>query len=243
MRLKVSPLEALSRIDSMVKEGSKFVPIGHRKYLANESKPASSESLWDVFYQKLASSSAQIDQWINKSVKELEEVFQDYTPIYSFSKAGHKPFKVIEEVEVLTEESFEMDVEMVEAKLQVLNDFYNSLSALTKTPLFYLAEKAQICFYNFMCQLKPSSDEAELCRYMFDFSIGERQEFSDIYAFIKGENADLSDEWPKKWANSVVYAYDGVNRKTNKNFRFPIFTKEQNATLALTLPSRFISGL
>jgi hypothetical protein len=117
----------------------------------------------------------------------------------------------------------------------VLVEYYDYLVFQEKSPVRYLADKAEIWLYDLCCSLEPESNESELCRYMFNLGIGEWIETAVLHKAIVGEEYD-----PKtKNKNVVVNALDGINRKTNDAFSFPLL-KKSKSVVALAIPSRFI---
>lgn len=178
-------------------------------------------------------------KWGRKVVNTIKATNADFAPVYSFSRATREVprenflFPIVHRFKELKA--------TMEAKLEVLVDFYNEIKKLVASPLIYLPEKSQIWFYDFVCQLKAETNESELCRFMFQFSIGEWKESAEIYAFIKGGTVDNQDEWPKNWSSVVKSAYDGVNGETNKIFGFPVFRRNK-IVLCLNLPNSFLKG-
>jgi len=182
------------------------------------------------------------DTWFNSCLTILKDIYKDFAPIYIFyERLSLTKFDI-----GLGDPNFREYIHVVDridSRLSALVDFYNDLKDQVRSPLNYLEKKAQIWFYDFVCQLTPSSNESALCGYMFQYGIGEYRSYADIYEYIFGEIEDTSDKLPKGWKVKVRSAYDGINRKTNKSFGFNILSKKGYA-IALHFPSRLIgSGL
>lgn len=267
MRLKVSPKEAIIRIDELVRLASQIKDViiddyyrreeEYEKEEGEEAKSKEKEAIKDPLERTVMSMAAlaevpysysfypdekiidgydsQFSKWYNEALSVLESVFQDFSPIYTFEQAWKKP----PSTSVFGGRPFKDNVDCFEVKISVLVSFYSDLQGLVRSPLLYLNENAQIWFYDFVCQLKPDSNEAALCAFMFQFGIGEFKEFEDIYTYVTGEGR--SDDFPKGWNTTIKSAYDGINRKSNVSFGFPILRK-QKTMLALHFPSRLIGA-
>ena len=183
----------------------------------------------------------QYDAWFKKTEEILNKIYEDFTPIYSFIHAEikTKPIGMFPDPPF---ERFDFIRASLKGKIPVLVSLYKEIQQNIKSPLIYLPEKAQICFYDFMCQLKPETNESDFCKFLFEASIGEWKEYSDAYAYITGENVENQDEWPKNWKKTINSAYDGINLKTNEAFGFPIIKKEK-MLIGLQLPTRFIRDM
>lgn len=126
-----------------------------------------------------------------------------------------------------------------QAKLKVLADHYNDIKDSVRSPLFYLPDRAIICFYDFVCPLKVDSNEASVCAFMFQYSIGEKVEMIDAYNHMFGEQRTTLGVAEK---DKIKNAIDGINRKTNRAFGFPIIAKD-TVTISLTIPARITQNL
>lgn len=243
MRLKKSPKEALLQIDCLVKEGSKILdwirgedwdsfrnPISFGDYLDEQEEIETSDPQEPEFVAN------EIEFWNKKAIKELREIFMDESPIYKFRDAIGYIFDKREH----KKEYIKLENGLV-SKISILVNYYEQLHSLVSSPLVYITEKAQIWFYDFVVQLEPDSNEASLCGFMFNFGIGELKEFEDIYAHVKGESIEESDQWPKNWKAMLNNAYDGINKKANKTLGFNILSKTKNQ-LSISFPNRFIKG-
>ncbi len=175
--------------------------------------------------------------WTDKTTRILNNINTDFAPIYSFSSAASsKKYST----DILFSHNFvEKDrlVDTLDAKIQVLVELYSDVKKLVVSPLMYLEDKCQIWFNDFVCQLKPETNESDLCRFMFQLGVGEWKDFSEIYEFIKGET--FVNGLPKNCDAVVRNAYDGVNRQTHKSFGFNIFSKNKKV-LCLSVPTRFL---
>ncbi len=249
MRLKISPIEALKKIDKLVKSGAQILNYirgdawdFHKNHILTQGvyldeedhnlkpKPLNTEET-ELYASKY-------DKWVKSCKEELELIFLDYTPIYKFINAFDDS-----EIQVGQQDRpYLLWERNIEAKLEVLSSFFDGLNSFVRSPLSYLSDRAQICFYDLICQLTPDTNESMLCNYMFkELSVGESVDFVKIYAEIKGEDVELQPEWPNTWKKTVDTAYNEINRKTNKSFGFSIFEKKKNM-LFIKLPSRLISS-
>src|SRR3989338_9447216 len=228
MRLKVSPKAALEAVDRLIYEGFKL-----ERAHAETLKSAHSAMRMTAKNQK------EIDDWYNKTVKTLRAVFIDFAPVYSFWKAIEKEKDgKKKDLYLLTSRRDPQDyARMLNGGLRVLGEYYRQLSEEVFTPLFYIPDKAQICFFASICPLEPDSNEDAVCRFLFKkYSYHEWVEMEDIVIGAFGGN---KDEYSTQDKAKVENAYDGVNRKTNEAFGFPVL-KKRKALIALNLPSRFL---
>ncbi|NCP67826.1 hypothetical protein GW756_05740 [bacterium] len=177
-------------------------------------------------------------QWQQSCFEVFEIIFSDYVPVNTFERASSQNRKR-DLYEIYFFGKHTDLVALLEVKLKVLRDFYTEISKNVRSPLTYLSEKNQIVFYDFVCQLKPDSNEALLCKKMFEFPIGESIEEIDVYEFITGDNDGISD---KSSHNLIKNACDGVNRKTKDSFGFSIM-KNQAKSIKLSIPSKIIANL
>lgn len=213
MRLKVSSKEALKVVDNLVAKGYKLSR--------------------DPYFAMVSDKDKLVEEWFDEARVALRHIFFDAVPLYrvlkcrapkerSFSLYLYKKNEIPPEKDL-------------EKALDVLVEYYDYFVSQDKSPVKYLAEKSEIWLYDFCCKLEPESNEAELCKYMFQFGIGAFQEMAEIHKHITGEEYD-----PKaKDKNVVVNALDGVNRKTNEIFKFPLFEKKKSV-VALSIPSRLV---
>jgi len=252
MRLKVSPKEALLRIDKLVLDGDvtlcdirshydeknrlweqKMNDPEHfaerSQYIRIGPEPTLTEEDLDDYHQKAW-------VWEEKAEEELRDIYMDHVPVFVF-QSTYPQTRVFENCPDLT--SYFKLHDTFRAKLHLLATYYNELESGMKSPLLYLPDQAKICFYDFICPLTADTNEALLCAYMFEFSIGEKAEMEDIFM---GAFGGKEDEFCGKDSAKIKHAYDGINRKTNDAFGFSILKKE-GKTLCLTLPSRVTSNL
>jgi hypothetical protein len=232
------------------------MPDGRKVSIPNPAKPFASLAVMqalippvpsflghDGFESKIAEPKMealeqQYDDWFYETKELLEGIFMDFTPVHTFMDArgefysNPSPFggsygfaKYINVTRTL------------DAKIAVLIDFYKTLSEDIRSPLTYLIDQAKVCFYDFVCPMKVDSNEASLCAFMFQYSIGEKVEMEDIFTDGFGGNRD---EYCGKDRTKIKNAYDGINRKTNEVFGFPILKKD-GTTLCLTLPMTALS--
>lgn len=176
-------------------------------------------------------------KWVKKVEKSLKEIYEDFTPVYLFMHVKVEYSTQPYSGSILSQ--FAKIKETIRAQTNVLADFYKELLSDIKSPLFYIPEKSQICYYDFICQLQSDSNEAQLCAFLFQFSFGESKEMADGYAHMTGESTEESDSWPKNWKIQMKAACDGINSKTKKLFGFPIIQRE-NLSIKLVFSSRFL---
>lgn len=181
------------------------------------------------------------NKWFRKAKNDLKDIYVGFTPQYLFTHADIKTVKTDPLFRDKSYTDYMYVKNSLEAEISVLVSLYKDLQNNIRSPLNYLHEKGQICFYDYICQLTLNTNESELCKYMFQFSIGEWKEMEDIYAFITGEDINDQHTWPKNWKNTIKNAQKEVNRKSKENFGFNVF-KIEKTQLSLTLPSPLISG-
>lgn len=232
MRLKESPKAALGAIDRLIYDGFDL-----QREHGNDLKNGDSISnrVTDEDRKK-------IDDWHDKTVKALQEIFLDFAPVYFFWKA------IDDEKLEETEAGYELYdggqpnnnkyySKILAGGLRILSEYYRQLSEQIFTPLFYIPDKAQLCFFASICPLEPDSNEDSVCRFLFKkYSYHEWVEMEDIVIGAFGAN---KDEYSTQDKAKVENAYDGVNRKTNEAFGFPVL-KKRKTLVALSLPSRFL---
>ena len=180
----------------------------------------------------------QYGDWRDETKKILEDMFMDFIPVHTFMDATGEWYYEQFPSNGRRAEYINM-TRNLDAKIAVLIGFYQTLAENIRSPLTYLPDQAKVCFYDFICPLKVDSNEASLCAFMFQHSIGEKVEMEDIFVGAFGGN---TEEFCGKDTTKIKHAYDGINRKTNEVFGFSIFKKD-GTTLCLTLPSRVASNL
>jgi len=194
----------------------------------------------DIAEGRMKELEAQFGFWCDETKKILEDMFMDFTPVHSFMDAFGEfysetsPFGRSWRFEKYINLTRELD-----AKLAVLIGFYKELSNDIRSPLTYLIDQAKVCFYDFICPLKADSNEASLCAFMFQYSIGEKVEMIDAYNHMFGEQRITLGAAEK---DKIKNAVDGINRKTNKAFGFPIIAKD-TTTINLTVPARVTQSM
>jgi hypothetical protein len=232
MRLKLPPFDVLKRINAVISLGAVFRSLGEIMHDKYEIKKEPSPQDLDEWYGENYST------WYKDTLAILEECFEDSTPATMFKY----PREMVHLEDVNAESKGHKPLSSIQSRLNVLYDLYTMVQESVRTPLAYAKEAAVLSYFGIECGLTPETAEADLCRYMFKFSIGSWQEFEDVYDFMFA-NKQMKKTWEKGWEKKIVYAYDGVNRKTNKTFGFPILKKDKNLLIALTLPSRFVARL
>lgn len=177
--------------------------------------------------------------WRDETKKIIEDVFMDFTPVYSFMDASGEWYT---EAFPFGERRSGWYINMtreLDAKIAVLIGFYKTLSENIRSPLTYLPNQAKLCFYDMVCPLKTDSNEASLCTFMFQHSIGEKVEMIDVYNHIFGEQETILGKTGK---DKIKNAVDGINRKTNKSFGFAIIAKD-STSINLTIPARVTQSM
>lgn len=180
---------------------------------------------------------ASFDDWVIRTRDALKEIYNDFTPVYAFINAVGTGMTT-PTLDTLFRDYLFMKREM-EAKIDKLITFYDALVNNVRSPISYLPNEAKLCFYDFVCPLKADSNEAALCAFMFQHSIGEKVEMIDAYNHMYGEQS-VTLGAPEK--DKIKNAIDGINRKTNKGFGFPILSKD-TTTISLTLPVRVTENM
>lgn len=233
------------------------MPDGHKVSMPNPAKPnlavinalfpsiPSINSLlgYDGFQSKIAEKRMEelrkeYNEWRDGTKAILEDIFMDFTPIYTFMDAQGEWYSESFPSNGRSAEYINMS-RTVDAKIGVLIGFYKTLSEDIRSPLTYLTDQAKVCFYDFICQLKVDSNEASFCAFMFEHSIGEKVEMIDAYNHMFGEQRTTLGAAEK---DKIKNAVDGINRKTNKVFGFPIIAKD-TTTINLTVPARVTQSL
>lgn len=223
MRLKVPPKEALRLIDILIQRGSPlYDPLASNR----------------DFPSIIATKFIGLNAWYITAEATLRLIFADYTPIYKFSKNIQKFISDIKKNNGM--ETSKADYNNILLSLDTLATYYDQLLKEVQSVLFYIHDKAQICFYSAICQLLPSSNEASLCKFLFEnFSFNQFVEMELIYEKAFGGD---SEKYDRKCAEKVKNAFNGINEKTNDSFGFPI-VKKKKTLLALTIPSRFLAPI
>ena len=211
MRLKVSPKEAIVKIDSLLVKG--FLICQDVNVL--------------LTYDEMV----KIENWYGEAVDSLKSIFLDFAPVFTFVQPTHADEGNI------SLETTARDLPSLIRCMEILNSYYKQLVEQVYTPLFYIPDKAQICFFASVCPLEPDSNEDAVCRFLFrQYNYHEWVEMEDIVVGAFGGN---KDEYSTKDKAKVDNVYDGVNRKTNEAFGFHVL-KKQKTLIALNLPSRFL---
>gem|GEM_PF-4407367 len=181
----------------------------------------------------------QFADWRDRTKQGLESVFMDFTPVHTFMDARGEWYSQSFPLGERRTEEYINITRQLDAKVAVLIGFYKTLSENIRSPLIYLPDQAKVCFYDFICPLKAGDNEASLCVFLFQHSIGEKVEMVDAYNYMFGDQHLTLDTIEK---NKIKNAADGINRKTNKAFGFPIVAKDTN-TVNLTVPTRVTQNL
>jgi hypothetical protein len=178
------------------------------------------------------------DDWRDKTKKILEDMFMDFIPVHTFMDAQGEWY--YEQFPSNGRRAAYINITRnLDAKIAVLIGFYKTLSEDIRSPLTYLIDQAKVCFYDFVCPLQIDSNEASLCAFMFQFSIGEKVEMVDAYNHMFGLQETTLNTAAK---NKIKNAVDGINGKTNKVFGFPILAKDAT-TINLTIPARVTQNM
>jgi hypothetical protein len=252
MKITKSPTEALKIIDKLVAEGTLIlhqyrIDVAKRKdkiekdvddYNNEKTDKLPDYKVLDGFYKKYLDDHK---NWWMKVANELNDLMVDTTPKTKFVNANKLlDTKFKEKDKDLVFYNIECQIEK---DIEVLVGFYDEISAMLKSPLFYIPNRATIYFYGIACELTRDSMQADLCEYMFDnFSIGEWVEYETIYEFL-GERKECRRKWKGNWHDTIYRVADEVNKKTRKDYKFPIFKSQKKLHIALTLPNRIVSEL
>ncbi|MCC7196848.1 hypothetical protein IT413_01480 [Candidatus Peregrinibacteria bacterium] len=218
MRLKVPPKEALKVIDQIIEKGFKVYSLSLKKGWMYD--PA--------LYQ--------LDSWYAESKKFLNDIFLDFTPIYAFSK-DLEAYTSLVDAGDLRQKRLQENNKLLLNSLDLLSKYYDLLEKDSYSPLFYIPEKAQICFFTSISQLDPNSMQSDLCKYLFQSNFNQFHEKEDIFkAIFREDIRDFNADYSKK----INTAMECINEKTIESFGFPI-VKKRKTLLALTIPSRFLT--
>jgi len=240
MRLKVTPFEALKKINELVEKGYKIQK--------NELENIRVEKVDKVFKMGLSKRNEnEIDtdyhqavfQWSNDSYNELKNIFKDFTILYDFHLriSNEKFLNLISN----SEDSLILRAhKQFMIQMDILVSYYQDLSTLFKSPLGYDDKRNKLYYLDCHIQLESDSNEACLCKYMFEnYAIGDLVPYEKIYEYITGE-VDTYNH--KKDFNIVKNAFGGINKKTCDRWKFPIFSSKK-MFLSLELPPKIISNL
>ncbi len=220
MRLKVSPRIAIKKIDDLVRDGY---------YMINTADEQSTLAIDP--YADLYSNFEVFEKWTETVTKTLGEIFQDYIKTYNFQK-------IVDPILIARYSSGTLNLNDITKAFDLLAEYYNEISKLSQSPLFYVSEKAQICFLDSICQLEPDSNESNIVKFLFEnSSFGEWISYETIADNALGIH---NDEYDNKAATSISNAYDGINKKTKKQFGFSIVSKSKSL-LSITIPARFLT--
>ncbi len=249
MHLKMSVREALFKINSLLKEGVEIMDwirgedwddfrapiiLSVEDYQELNGEKPPTQSVHEVCtIENMEFFEAKLRAWIKKCVKVLRAVFIDEVHIYRFRSALKK-----EDIDREYNKNYLSIELLLESKLDVLSDYYFDIYPLIKAVISYDPESAKLHYYDFVQELDSTSNEADLCSCLFRKGIGERINYADAYAYIKGASISEQDRWDKGWKKVIKNAYDGINKKTNKRFGFNLISKEDSA-ICLNFPSRF----
>jgi len=234
----MSPKEALLKIDTLIESGDKL--LQHMEvenyYYHQEAVLAGMKER-----KKKRHCEDEFNEWLKEVKEVIQEIFQDYTPLHKFQEAFVYWKDTPYPLSGIFADTFGM-IDFIKKKLKNLVEFYDRIEHFCKSPLMYIPDKALLCFYDFVIELVADTNEAELCRYMFQFDFGKEVPFGDIYDYIQGKELKKGESDKKDWLTIVKSAYTGVNRKTNERFGFPIFTKDKRV-LRLGIPNHFVTSL
>jgi len=258
MRLKVPPSVALKQIDSLIESGEDGFQFTLKIWLdAHDDEVRLSEKMRketpkiiggspDEIYpvitdQELKAVKEKYDSWKERCTTTLKSVFLDYTPLHIFTTADVP----IRETSALyrqhkNDQKCDEISDRWRPEINVLISFYSELSKNAKSPLFYIPEKAQICFYDFVVQLTPETNEATLTEKLFEQAIGELIDDYELYEHITGEDTESGLGMDSKAKSLLKNAVDGINRKTDKYFGFPL-VRQSKGKIALIPPTKRIS--
>lgn len=218
MRIKLPPKEAVKILDEIIKKGFQVYSDILKKKNVNDPREFA------------------IHQWKADVQTQLERIFLDFPPVY----------KVIKDIQTLIElgdssynarQKIQLENSGLLIKsIDLLTDYYDIIEKEAYSPLFYIPEKSQICFYSSIVTLARDSNEEAICKFMFELSFNEFVQKSKIAAVICGlHEEDLTDQQIKSISNGV----DGINLKTNENFGFPVVKKAKDE-IALSIPTQFL---
>lgn len=250
MRLKVTSKIAVDRIDEVIKIGSDsladLIDVIHQSNSDLEDNDKITKEDCEKILREYVNFRALVSC-------TFDDIFQHEAPLFELELLGYaknreeidslycdyNPQKLAQKNQLELEKYYETVLIYYESTLKVALSYYKEVSKIVKSPMFYLEKQCQICFYDLVCQLKPSTNESELCKKLFEYSFGEKIDDADVYEYITGEDTEglMDMESRKKIKNAV----DGVNRKTKKYLGFSIIEHKKN-TLNLFLPARVLDN-
>lgn len=140
----------------------------------------------------------------------------------SWQKSSNQPY--IPSLERQVDDKFDDFIYIrnnLDAKIHFFQNLYLEIEKDAKDPLYYIPERSTICWCNRVVELGSNSNQAALCKFIFQYPIGAKKEFIDAYCFITGEDEDCFER------SLVVTAMGEVNKKTKKIFGFSIFRKDK----------------
>lgn len=254
MRLKVSPRQALTTIDTLLRKGWEELRGLHKKYDTElKSNPEFSKAMqedptgvqvhsrirvpMEVTPATLQEIALAFEEWSVNVSTALESIYIDYAPMYTFTRAQPPSPTGHPHENQKTAALWERHYDLWECKLDVIAKFYYDLRTFVRIPLMYREEEAEIWFYDLCCPLELQSNEALLCEYMFERDFGRPVDCDDVRGFILG----ATKEGPTKAVNNAA---NGVNKKTRERFGFSIFSSpEKTNTIILKPPVTVISAM
>lgn len=243
MILKKTPRDALKEVDQLLFKAGQLREKLRRDYWGSEESREENllgQSITSIPIGTLFNPGAietlrkEFKKFKTSSFEKLIEIFDEPATAILF-------FTLDRKLDLNKIPTHEKEYFLLEKKVELCIDFFESihleLVRELKSPLHYIPEKAKILYFDVICELVPNSNEAELCRFMFQRSIGEFREKMDAYDELTGERDSVH---ARGWQKKIDNAIEGVNKKTFERFGFRIFTIKKN-TVALTLPAQVIS--
>lgn len=245
LRLKMSPKEALLKIDQQVLKGVNLlkncapelenhaVPY-YESYVVDDDLALAHGYNLNKNFNRMRQ---EVNQWAANTSKLLESIFLDTTPLYIFRTAH---MDSILEKELIEKRAMFVIGEHLKNKLNVLKDFYASLLSYFRLPLLYLPENGTLCFYDFVCPIVGEGEKA-LCAFMFSRDIGKVYDFIDI----QHDMPRLKNDTGNNCDRQIINAAEGVNKKTTERFGFGIFSvSKKEKTVVIKIPKGlFVTSL
>lgn len=222
MRLKVSPKEALKRLDNAIKTGYAL----HADSMDLDGLEIDSDFKNAPEYL-----------WFIKVERMLTSIFLDFAPVFRFVRVKSSSNLYLPKRIFYPNQGQIEEKKPVEQGIDVLLGYYDEILKEIRSPLRYIPEKAEIWLYDICCKLEPETNESELCKYMFKFGYGEYQEIAEIHKHILGEKYEPRT----KSAKTVQNALNGINTKTNDLFGFALLSVRKSV-VALSIPYQYILG-
>ncbi|MFA6024728.1 MAG: hypothetical protein WC777_06055 [Candidatus Gracilibacteria bacterium] len=244
MILKVTPKEALKKIDSLLVEAVELRRDFNEEYWTSDFErvkellkdPEKFLETAEVRAGSLPSLVEHLDSFKKKVAQELIKTYDELATPALFLALDRKV--VVADIPKNGDGHYFYAEKRLDLCIDFLEARHQELIKEIKSPLQYLREKAKLVYFDAVCQLTPNSNEDELCDIMCDSSIGECKEMDEIYEYMKGkETGDFPSDWKKTVRNSI----EGVNEKTKEKFGFPIFTIKKNA-VSLVIPAELIAS-